>query len=338
MRRTLLISLCLIFGFACSNSESLKGSELDPSKSPNLASSTLLETAPADGPEPDMRDVGTNTSIPTVDETEYWEASTLAIMPSHPYLECLNTVFDKFVNALGVYVIATPEAPIDYVKHTANVLAQFIDNDEDGQPDDPKVHRYLVEGNFVVPVWSEKDRDTFFAGARGTYCEDNVSFRASMYHDHDRWALGGISATGTWDTNLEEVWHVVSDGWYRMYPDYFGDAPGTSKLTGAMDVARGGRFDDVPYQYPEEAWYSYNDQSCTYECQVHEYFYWALMANIGALDPALTNKCEDSADEWHVCTAEELRRIDPLVFDLLNNQGFALPAMVPDGSYRAPGN
>ena len=47
-------------------------------------------------------------------------------MPSHPYLECLNTVFDKFVNALGVYVIATPEAPIDYVKHTANVLAVLI--------------------------------------------------------------------------------------------------------------------------------------------------------------------------------------------------------------------
>ena len=139
------------------------------------------------------------------------------------------------------------------------------------------------------------------------------------------------------DTNLEEVWHVVSDGWYRMYPDYFGDAPGTSKLTDAMDVARGGRFDVVPYQYPEEAWYSYNDQSCTYECQVHEYFYWILMANIGALDPALTNKCEDSADEWYVCTSEELRRTDPLAFDLLNNQGFALPAMVPDGSYRALG-
>ena len=69
-----------------------------------------------------MRDVGTNTSIPTVDETEYWEASTLAIMPSHPYLECLNTVFDKFVNALGACGTATPEAPIDYVKHTANVL------------------------------------------------------------------------------------------------------------------------------------------------------------------------------------------------------------------------
>ena len=75
-----------------------------------------------------------------------------------------------------------------------------------------------------------------------------------------------------------------------------------------------------------------------YECQVHEYFYWTLMANIGALDPALTNKCEDSADEWYVCTSEELRRTDPLAFDLLNNQGFALPAMVPDGSYRAPGD
>ena len=36
------------------------------------------------------------------------------------------------------------------------------------------------------------------------------------------------------------------------------------------------------------------------------------MANIGALDPALTNKWADSADEWHVRIAEELRRTDPL--------------------------
>ncbi len=31
-----------------------------------------------------------------------------------------------------------------------------------------------------------------------------------MYFDEDQWAIGGIQKTGLWDTNLEEVWHVVS--------------------------------------------------------------------------------------------------------------------------------
>ena len=34
----------------------------------------------------------------------------------------------------------------------------------------------------------------------------------------------------------------------------------------------------------------------------------------------------------------KLRRTDPLVFDLLNKQGFTLPAMVPDGGYGALGD
>ena len=67
---------------------------------------------------------------------------------------------------------------------------------------------------------------------------------ASMYYNEDQWALGGITETGTWDTNLEEVWHVVSDGWYAAYPEYFGTSQTdtgefvSSKLFEAMDVAR----------------------------------------------------------------------------------------------------
>ena len=81
-----------------------------------------------------------------------------------------------------MYVIGTPGAPLGYVEHTANVLAQYIDNDADGLPDDSKVLSFLVDDNYVVPVWNESDRDPFFEVIRGTYCEGNLSMAASMYY------------------------------------------------------------------------------------------------------------------------------------------------------------
>jgi hypothetical protein len=57
------------------------------------------------------------------------------------------------------------------------------------------------------------------------------------------------------------------------------------------------------------------------------------MANIDALDPSITNKCEQSKDEWYVCTKSELETTDVLAYDLFNNQGFNLPTVIPDGSY-----
>jgi pimeloyl-ACP methyl ester carboxylesterase len=263
---------------------------------------------------------------------------TLEVLSQHPTVDCMNEAFDKFIDVFGMFVVASPGAPLAYVEHTANVLAEYIDNDADGIPDDQAVLDVLVNGNFVVPVWTESDRVSFWDNARGTYCEDNTGMAASMYYEYDEWALGGIEAAGTWDGNLEEVWHVVSIGWYATYPEYFGDEPGASRLTEAMDTARGGQFLTIPSTYPAGSWYRYYDDTCEYGCQMHEYFYWILMANIDALDPSITDKCEQSQHEWHICNQAELEKVDVLAFDLFNNHGFSLPTNIPTGNYQPFGN
>ena len=313
MRSTILTFTFLIFVVACSATSSSDSES--PKKNEKIAES--------------------NSQTFELDIPKIGQSPTLVVMPQHPTLQCLNSSFDKFINVFGMYVIGTPGAPLAYVKHTANILAQYIDNDEDGFPDESRVLSFLVNNNFVVPVWSENDRDPFFESTRGTYCEDNLGMAASMYYEYDEWAIGGIGKAGTWDTNLEEVWHVVSVGWYNSYPTYFGDNPGSSQLTAAMDVARGGQFETIPSTYPQKAWYSYDDESCTYGCQVHEYFYWLLMTNIGALDDALTSKCQDVRDEWRLCTKSQMEQTDALGFDLFNNQGFNLPTNIPDGRYQS---
>jgi len=262
--------------------------------------------------------------------------SPTVVLDKHPTQDCLNEVFDAFIDVFGVYVISTQSAPRSYLLHTANVLAEYIDNDLDGVPDDPDVLTYLTQNNYVVPVWTTEMRGTFWEGARGTWCEDNISMAASMYYDEDEWAIGGIKQAGTWDGNLEEVWHVVTRGWSGAYPEAFGndeDIDKTSLMREAMDVARGGKFDTVPSEYPAGAWYTYYDTTCGYHCQFSEYFYWALMANMGALDPNITTKCNDSSQEWPLCTRSELEKTDEQVYNLLNNSGFRLPRNIPQGKY-----
>jgi len=256
--------------------------------------------------------------------------SGLQVLDEHEF-ECMYETFDKFVNVFGIYVAGTNKATIEKVLHTAGVFAQYLDNDEDGLPDDPKISSYLSKYNFIVPVWSEEDFENFDQTRNGTPCQ-NISLGASMYIEYDKWAIGGIQKTGQWDTNLEEVWHIVSAAWYEVYPKYFGG--NDSLLLRAMNKARGGIFDTIPSTYPKNAWYAYYDETCDYSCQSHEYFYWILMANINALDPSLTDKCKRSSHEWNICNKSELKQQDALAYELLNEYDLVFPTQIPNGQYR----
>jgi len=279
-------------------------------------------------------DQPTGTLIQANTESISQKIPTFTILNKHPKYNCLNDTFNTYINVFGIYVVSVDSAPEEYVIHTAKILAEYLDNNLDGKPDEESVLNYLIENNYVVPVWTESLRKEFWKNAAGTFCEDNTGMAASMYYNSDKWALGGIIKSGSWDTNLEEVWHIISKGWYAVYPEYFGDPnQKESVINQAMDIARGGKFNGIPSKYPESAWYSYTDETCDYHCQKAEYFYWALMSNIGALDPSITNKCKRSKDEWHICTKSELKTKDQKVHDLLNNQGFNLPINIPLGNY-----
>jgi hypothetical protein len=74
---------------------------------------------------------------------------------------------------------------------------------------------------------------------------------------------------------VEEILHLVTQKGYSRLFHELDDFKGTTGnvLSDAMDAARGGRFPGgFPVEhYPEGAWYSYNDVTCTYGCQKTEY-------------------------------------------------------------------
>jgi hypothetical protein len=97
-----------------------------------------------------------------------------------------------------------------------------------------------------------------------------------------------------------------------------------------MDIARGGQFFNIPDPYPTDAWYSYDDETCEYDCQSIEYLYWAITSLSGAQE----NRLNVIGHEWKLNTHALVELKDPAIYNLLTNTSYQLPTKLPDGSYR----
>ena len=232
----------------------------------------------------------------------------------------------KSVQVFDVPVRATAATPNDKILHAAQVLAQYLDNDEDGNPDNPAVVEEMVAQGATLVMTRDEDELESIA--------DSVDF-TDAWQDlrADEVVLGGLIEGGRFDATLEEVLHLVTHvGYANEYPLVFGEEVG-SLLANAMDVARGGQFTSVPDQYPDDAWYTYDDETCDYACQVTEYFYWALTSLLGAQD--YPGRFEEIRQEWRLNTAELVREFDTWVHSLLTDPQYGLPTVLPDGDYGA---
>jgi hypothetical protein len=228
--------------------------------------------------------------------------------------------FTKQVEVFGLYIYATNTTRDDKLLHAANVLAEYIDNDEDGVPDNPKIMKALTEGKgAIVMRRTERERPTGpHPRGQGLYDEETIP------NGRDQ---------GRFDASLEEILHMVTDvGWAGAYPEVFNRVPGT-QITNALDIARGARFLEVPEQYPEGAWFTYDDKTCDYDCMTSEYIYWALTSILGGQD--YPGRLEQIGREWRLNTREKVKERDVAVYAILTNPEYKLPRVLPDGQYKA---
>lgn len=234
----------------------------------------------------------------------------------------LAEIFSKQVVVFGVPIVATEATPDAKVLHAAHVMAQYLDNDEDGVVDNQKVVDTMIEQNALLIMFADFD-ELENSSLRGSALRGR--YRMQDLEGHETLPDSGFDAA------LEEVHHLVAfAGYAEAYPDVFGERRGTA-IADAMDLARGGYFEAVPKQYPEEAWYHYDDTTCEYGCMITEYHYWAITSLLGAQ----AGRCEDIDHEWEPCTPELLKEMDPAVHALLTDPEYAMATVLPDGSYRA---
>ena len=247
---------------------------------------------------------------------------------------------DKYVNVFGVHIFASRTTPEDKVSHAAGVLAQYLDNDADGVPDNLLVLSHLVSRNvFIIMPGTEAEMERLEMEpieAAGYRCGQDLYGEETK---PDFLVDGKINAPDSWyyDGALEEILHPITQhGYANAYPEVFGEERG-STLAKCMDAARGGYFEQVPRDgpksgYPAEAWYHYTDETCDYGCMVTEYIYWALTSILGTQD--FPGRHEALKVEWELNTRERVKTGDAAVYELLTDPQYRFPTKAPDGNYK----
>ena len=236
--------------------------------------------------------------------------------------------FEKYVDVFGIPIYATHSIDDTIVLHAANVLAQYLDNDADGIPDNPLVVEKLKETNSAIPMflneWEDENNKLW-----DDFSDTELDCWTALYEDETNpWFIK--RDLGRFDAALEEILHTITQcGYANAYPEIFGEHK-DSLIAKYMDNARGGYFEWVPGKYPQDAWYRYNDNSCYYNCMITEYFYWSLTSILGAQE----NRGQTILGEWMLNTAEKVMEIDPDIYNLLTDPQYKLPTILPDGNYQ----
>jgi len=242
---------------------------------------------------------------------------------------CWTTTFDKKANVFGLMLYGTAGVKESTLMHAAKVVAQYLDNDEDGVVDDAAVVASLVaEKASMVIFTTDSEASTFFAKTFDS-CRGPTPNVQDLYQSEIIGGGGTGMANGiNWDASIEEIMHLIqSYGWGKVYPDL--SPEGATRLTKAMDIARGGKFTKIPNPYPAKAWYTYDDKTCEYQCMAVEYFYWALTSYLGHL----SSHCTDIAVEWDLCTKSLVMSKDAAMTAIITDSKYGLPKVLPDATY-----
>ena len=242
-------------------------------------------------------------------------------------------LFSKYINVLDcIHIYAEESISDSKVLYVASITAELLDNNEDGIIDDPNVQQALSNKNTIMPLFAYEGsnaEDILFDNFDVLFEEYNYCAGAVLYNNEI-----DPSNPGFWgdDASVEEILHTINAcSHVEIYPDVFGLDPNSSQMSNAMDIARGGQFINIPSNYPEEAWYHYNDWTCDYQCMAMEYLYWCIVTNMGLLDNNMI--CNGISDEWELCTQEDFENIDNLMYTIITDPVFKIPQIAPDGNY-----
>ncbi|WP_257281948.1 MULTISPECIES: hypothetical protein [unclassified Endozoicomonas] len=256
------------------------------------------------------------------------QTTTLTLTPTTENQQILDIVFPKYTTVFGIKVRGTEKVPDEKLLHAARIMAEYLDNNDDGVVDNQPVLDSLVAQKATLTMIADDSelqpvRNKVGNNKKLTNLQD---LKASETHPNG-------AARGVFDGALEEVLHLITRlGYSKVYPEALGEQHG-SLIADAMDKARGGRFDNIPDSYPANAWFTYEDESCDYSCMITEYTYFALTSILGGQQ--FPGRLQQIQNEWILNTRLRVKSVDRDVYNILTNPFYSLPSVLPDGQYNS---
>lgn len=243
-----------------------------------------------------------------------------------PNNSSFTTVFTREISVFGVKVYGDNIVSDAKLIHTANILAEYLDNDEDGNPDNIDLLEKLLERQAFMMVYDDERTDIPDA------VNDTDAGQPLWNYEIHPDGLPYDPDSEEYDATQEEVFDMLgTQGWSKVYSTDLVDSRG-SRIADAMDIARGGYFANIPDSYPEDAWFTYDDPTCDYSCMVSEYLYWGYSTYMGM--NASENRWEMINEEWKIQTRADLIDEDPDYVDIVTDSEYSFPiGKTPDGNY-----
>ncbi|MGF1909575.1 hypothetical protein L4C38_09050 [Vibrio kasasachensis] len=230
-----------------------------------------------------------------------------------PVEGCPGNIFTQKAQVFDIVTIcATSSVPTDKLKHAANVAAQWLDNDQNGQIDEPSIIEPL-RSNHATLLMSKSGFDDEAFESFEPYLDQMVGQDLSA--DETAPVLGR-------DASQEEIHHlIVNAGWQPYLPSVFSDKKAKqSELYRQWLIAE------------KQGLYSYDDPTCDDACKTIEFFYLATAAYLGS-------DADLESDEMRVKNREELKYSLPDLVSIIESSRYHYPTHIwPDGNYRYSGN
>jgi len=222
---------------------------------------------------------------------------------------CQSAMFDKSALVFDTFLLCgTKGVSKEKLTHAANVTAEWLDNDEDGYIDEPRLLATMQESKPVLLMSAD--------GLSSSAISD-------VMNDLDGYQLQDLSAAETSptgsrrDASQEEIHHLImASGWQKRFPSIFSDAPEeNSELYKIWMSAE------------ENNFYFYGDPTCDANCKVTEFVYLASASYLGS-----TRDVEH--DEMRLRTRQELKQKLPAIITLFESSNYVYPTNHwPDGQY-----
>ena len=259
--------------------------------------------------------------------------------------ECPNIKDIKMVKSFGIEICAMPKVEDKFLNHAKKIMDKLVDYNNDGVVDNQKVIDKIISTGSVFAIFrserevykfesvfypeevmEEMDKITRQNGLDFDSDEDEDKIEALLEQNFGTFLavfteeMKLTSRGKTWDPTIEEALHLITHmGYAQAYPNVFGQNK-HSEIAKLMDEARGGYFEKAQTRYPSDAYYTYDDVTCTYSCQITEFTYWAITSLRGQQ----VDRVKEISDEWQLNTPQKIRSKAPKLEKLLTKDEYKI--------------